>query len=114
MIVVSKPVYNIWIGDGDLVSSDLNVMVAIYVMLLTLSMRYSYILNGFGTLRLQLIMTVSAAVCYIPLAMLFCKNSNDIRYLLAVMCAVNVPGLVVNTIQYYKIIKGKAQGIWLK
>lgn len=114
MIVVSKPVYNIWIGDGNLVSSDLNVMVAIYVMLLTLSMRYSYILNGFGTLRLQLIMTVSAAVCYIPLAMLFCKNSNDIRYLLAVMCAVNVPGLVVNTIQYYKIIKGKAQGIWLK
>lgn len=114
MIIVSKPVYKIWIGDANLVPFDLNIMVAIYVMILTLSMRYSYILNGFGTLRLQLIMTVTAAICYIPLAMIFCKNSNDIRYLLAVMCAVNVPGLIVNAIQYFKIIKGKAQGIWLK
>lgn len=114
MIVASKWVYQIWIGDASIVSLEMTIMVAVYVMILTLSMRYSYILNGFGTLKLQLITTVIAAVCYIPLAIFFCKGSDNVLYLLAVMSAVNLPGLVINAWQYHKIIKGTAKGIWLE
>lgn len=114
MIIVSKFVYRIWIGDASIVSIEMTIMVAVYVMILTLSMRYSYILNGFGTLKLQLITTVAAAVCYIPLAVFFCKDSNNVLYLLAVMSVVNLPGLIINAVQYRKIIKGTAKGIWLE
>ena len=114
MIVASKWVYQVWIGDASIVSLEMTIMVAVYVMILTLSMRYSYILNGFGTLKLQLITTVIAAVCYIPLAIFFCKGSDNVLYLLAVMSAVNLPGLVINAWQYHKIIKGTAKGIWLE
>lgn len=114
MIIVSQPVYHLWVGRETIISSDLTIWVAVYVIILTLSMRYSYILNGFGTLRLQLITTVTAAICYIPLAMHFCAQDSNVRSLLIVMCAVNIPGLVINAIQYYKIVGGTARGIWLK
>lgn len=114
MVLVSKPIYQLWVGDASIVSLGMTIMVAVYVMILTLSMRYSYIINGFGTLKMQLITTVIAAVCYIPLAIFFCRDSDNVLYLLAVMSLVNLPGLIVNAVQYHKIIKGTAKGIWLK
>lgn len=114
MIIVSQPIYHLWVGRETVIPSDLTIWVAVYVIILTLSMRYSYILNGFGTLRLQLITTITAAFFYIPLAMYFCSQNTNVRSLLIVMCAVNLPGLVVNAIQYHKIVGGTAKGIWLK
>lgn len=114
MIIFARPIYTIWIGDANAVSLPMTVIVAVYVMILVASMRYSYILNGFGTLRLQLIMTIIAAVLYIPLATLVCSYKNNLNYLLYVMCAVNLPGLLVNIVQYYKIVNRRAKGIWLK
>lgn len=114
MVLASKPIYQLWVGDASIVSLGMTIMVAVYVMILTLSMRYSYIINGFGTLKMQLITTVVAAVCYIPLAIFFCRDSDNVLYLLAVMSLVNLPGLIVNAVQYRKIIKGTAKGIWLE
>ncbi len=114
MVIFARPIYTIWIGDANAVSLPMTVIVAVYVMILVASMRYSYILNGFGTLRLQLIMTTIAAVLYIPLATLVCSYKNNLNYLLYVMCAVNLPGLLVNIVQYYKIVNRRAKGIWLK
>lgn len=114
MVIFARPIYTIWIGDANAVSLPMTVIVAVYEMILVASMRYSYILNGFGTLRLQLIMTIIAAVLYIPLATLVCSYKNNLNYLLYVMCAVNLPGLLVNIVQYYKIVNRRAKGIWLK
>lgn len=114
MVIFARPIYTIWIGDANAISLPMTVIVAVYVMILVASMRYSYILNGFGTLRLQLIMTIIAAVLYIPLATLVCSYKNNLNYLLYVMCAVNLPGLLVNIVQYYKIVNRRAKGIWLK
>lgn len=114
MVIFARPIYTIWIGDANAVSLPMTVIVAVYVMILVASMRYSYILNGFGTLSLQLIMTIIAAVLYIPLATLVCSYKNNLNYLLYVMCAVNLPGLLVNIVQYYKIVNRRAKGIWLK
>lgn len=114
MVIFARPIYTIWIGDANAVSLPMTVIVAVNVMILVASMRYSYILNGFGTLRLQLIMTIIAAVLYIPLATLVCSYKNNLNYLLYVMCAVNLPGLLVNIVQYYKIVNRRAKGIWLK
>ena len=68
MVVLSKPVYKIWIGDVVEIPLPMTLFMALYVMILTVSLRYSYILNGFGTLNLQLIMTVLAAVLFIPIS----------------------------------------------
>lgn len=75
-------------------------------------MRYSYFINGIGKLRLQLIFTVATALLFIPLACMVVSYTNDIIWFIAVMCLINIPGLIVNKIQFGKLVNRKATGIW--
>ena len=60
MIVCSNFIYSIWIGNNINIDIKLSASMAIYVFILIYSERYSYIINGFGMLRLQLIFTIGA------------------------------------------------------
>lgn len=111
MVAVSPLVYNIWIGDKCEVPFGMTIMMATYIFLMVLSMRYSYFLNGIGALRLQLYMTVSAII-FIPLAWYASKTTHDIMWFMASMCLCNIPGIIVNIVQFNKILKGKAIGLW--
>lgn len=114
MIVLSPLVYSIWIGPEVIVDIRLSIGVAVYIFILIYSMRYSYFINGIGKLRIQLIFTVSAAVVFIPAAYVAVKLSHDLIWFIAVMCLVNLPGMIANRIQFYKLVNGKAKGIWTK
>lgn len=114
MIVMAREVYMLWVGSVVEIPLQMTVLVALYVLVLTVSMRYSYVLNGIGALRLQVIMTVSAAVLFIPLSLIVVSVTNDMNSLFVVMSLVNVPGLVANMVQYHKVINGTAKGFWLK
>ena len=111
MVAISSWVYDLWIGDGCEVPLGMTVITALYVFLLVVSTRYSFFLNGIGALRLQLYMTIFAVI-FIPLAWWTSILTHDILWFLAVMCFCNIPGLVVNVIQFNKIIKGTANGFW--
>lgn len=113
MTALSPLVYQLWIGDKCDVPFSMTAMMALYIFLLVLSMRYSYFLNGIGALRMQLYMTVSAII-FIPLAWLVSFVTHDILWFMAVMCLCNLPGIVVNIVQFNKILKGTAIGVWLK
>ena len=111
MTLVSPWVYDIWVGDKCTVPFGMTCMMALYICLLILCMRYSYFLNGIGALRLQMYMTVSAVI-FIPLAWIISKTTSSIIWFMAVMCICNLPGIIVNIIQFNKILKGTATGIW--
>lgn len=112
MVLLSDIIFSIWIGDEVQIDIKLSITMAIYVFTLIYSMRYSYFINGIGKLRLQLIFTISAAIIFVPLVCLVVKYTNSIICFVIVMCLVNIPGLIINKIQFYKLIKGKATGIW--
>ncbi len=114
MILFSDFAYSIWIQGQATIPFSITVLGGLYQFILIWSTRYSFVLNGFGTLRLQMICTIIAAISYIPLAVFVGKTTCNINYLLITMCAVNLPGLIINAIQYKKIISGKAFGIWIK
>lgn len=111
MVILSPWVYDLWIGDKCHVPFSLTAIMALYVFLLVLSMRYSYFLNGIGALRLQLYMTI-VTVLYIPLAWLVSKGTGDILWLMIVMCLCITPSIFINMIQFHKILHGKAKGLW--
>lgn len=111
MVVISPWVYDIWIGDIA-IDFRMSIVMATYIFILIYSMRYSYFINGIGKLRLQLIFTVSAAIIFIPLAYLATQWTHNIIWFMVVMCLVNIPGLIINHIQFHKLINGKATGIW--
>ena len=112
MVAVSPWVYDIWIGDKAHVGIPMSIAMATYIFILIYSMRYSYFINGIGKLWLQLVFTVSAAILFIPMAYFTARWSHNIIWFMAVMCLVNLPGLVVNRIQFQKLINGTAKGIW--
>ena len=114
MILLSDTIYAIWIGHETIIDIRMSIVMATYIFILIYSMRYSYFINGIGKLRLQLIFTSAAAILFIPLAYLAAQWSHSIIWFMVVMCLVNIPGLIVNRIQFYKLINGKATGIWIK
>jgi O-antigen/teichoic acid export membrane protein len=114
MVAVSGLVYSVWIGDDVSIDIRMSIAMAAYIFILIYSMRYSYFINGIGRLRLQLIFSASAAVLFIPLAWLVVQWRHDIIWFIAVMCLVNIPGLIANRIQFSKLISKQAKGIWNK
>lgn len=111
MVAVSPWVYQIWIGDACEVSLGMTVMMALYIFLLILSMRYSYFLSGIGALRLQLYMTIMTVI-FIPAAYIVSHLKHDILWFMAVMCICVAPSVIVHMIQLHKILDNKATGIW--
>ena len=114
MVALSNIVYAIWIDRQTVIDIRMSIVMAAYIFILIYSMRYRYFINGIGTLRLQLIFTATAAIVFIPLAYFATWWTHDIIWFMVVMCLVNIPGLIVNRIQFYKLINGKAKGIWNK
>jgi O-antigen/teichoic acid export membrane protein len=114
MVILSPWVYSIWIGDSITIDIRMSIVMATYIFILIYSMRYSYFINGIGKLRLQLIFTTAAAVIFVPLAYLTTQYTHSIIWFMIVMCLVNIPGLIVNRIQFSKLINGQAKGIWMK
>lgn len=114
MVLLSDVVYAVWIDRETVIDIKMSIVMATYIFILIYSMRYSYFINGIGKLRLQLIFTTAAAILFIPLAYLAAHWSHSIIWFMIVMCLVNIPGLIVNRIQFYKLINGKAKGIWIK
>lgn len=114
MIAISPLFYRIWIGSEVHIPFTMTVMMALFIGITICSLRYSYILNGFGALNLQLITTLAAAISFIPLSVAVSRLTDNIAMFMGVMCFVNLPGLVINMIQYNKIINKTAKGIWKK
>lgn len=111
MVSVSTFVYDIWIGDQCSVPMSMTILVGLYIYMLILSSKYAFFLNGIGALRLQLLMTVMT-VLFIPAEWLVNMLTHSINWFIAVMGLCMAPCIVVNMIQFNKIINGTAKGIW--
>lgn len=112
LVVISKQIYYIWVGNEVFVPLLISTGVAIYVYILIWSQTYSSFLNGMGKLRIQMINTILMAIIFYPLCILF-KNLGIFGVILA-MCLVNLSGLVLNAYQFKIVINRKAKGIWNK
>ena len=104
MVLVSDFVYDIWIGSEVTIPYELSAFTALYIFILCLSQRYSYILNGVGELRIQLICIIPATIAFLPLAWFVSKAFGTVSSLVAAMCLVNIPGLIANAWKYNQIL----------
>lgn len=113
MVILSEPIYQLWIGDAVVIPYDITIGMAIYILVFISSLTYSYFLNGLGKLRIQTLNTISMAILFYPLCC-FLGLELGIIGVLGGMIILNVSGLILNRIQFAKLIKGTAQGIWNK
>ena len=107
MVGVSEMVYQIWIGDDVHVPFELSLCTALYIFILSLSQRYSYILNGLNQLKIQLVFIIGATIVFYPLAWYVCKTFGTVTSLVCVMCLVNIPGTLANAWKYHQLFPRK-------
>jgi len=108
MLIVSEWVYYFWVGSDLPIPFDLSASMAIYITILIISLRYSYILNGINILRIQIVFTTIATIIFLPLAWAACKYIGTITSLVFVMCLVQIPGMFANMWKYHQLFGNKS------
>jgi O-antigen/teichoic acid export membrane protein len=112
-VFLSKIIYYVWLGNKIEIPFNLTLLMGIYIFILVWSLSYSSFLNGIGILNMQIINTMIVALVFYPIA-LSLVELFDISGMVLAMIIVNISGAILNTIQFNKIIKGTAKGIWSK
>lgn len=113
MLAGSSLFYKFWIKDSVTIPFILSAAMAVFVLTHSLGDLYMYMINGIGTIRVQLITYVLFALIAWPCLVWSCR-------LLGVYGVVLFPSLVyavqaiLGKIQLTKLMAGKARGIWAK
>jgi O-antigen/teichoic acid export membrane protein len=113
MGILSDSFYSMWIGNRVEVSKFLTVSMAIFTALLTYYQVYVSFINGIGKIRVQLVTAIFSTIANIPLSILLGKSmglGTPGVILATTICL--IPSVILNPIQYYKLINNKATGIW--
>lgn len=113
MLLLSNCFFHIWVGKNVQVNYFTSISVAVYIILLILANVYMYLINGIGTLRIQLIVYLVAAILSWPLLTYCCRAFGlwGIVIVPSVTCFVQA---VLGKIQLTKLLNGTAKGIWNK
>ena len=113
MLIFSKPVYRLWVGDEIKVQVSISIVMAGYVLLNAWNAIFSHFLNGVGKIKLQLYSAAFAALANIPLGIFLGKHLGIYGVVLATTILASVSS-IWSPLQYYKLINNKAKGIWNK
>ncbi|NBG66134.1 lipopolysaccharide biosynthesis protein [Acidiluteibacter ferrifornacis] len=115
MLFTSQFVYELWIGSEIEIPFLLSLVMAIYVVMASNIMIFSNFLYGIGKIRLSLYHALFVGIINIPLSVYLSKNLElgNVGVILATCFGVLI-SMIIQPIQCYKIIKGRATGIWNK
>lgn len=111
IILLSQPIYQLWIGDSVEVPQLMTIMVGIYTIVYMWDSLQVILLNGTGKVKLQTYITLLGMIVHIPLSLFLGHHLGAIG-VVGSMIIVNSIYAVTFTTQIQKIIKQKAKGIW--
>ncbi|TAJ12533.1 MATE family efflux transporter [Marinilabiliaceae bacterium JC017] len=113
MFVLAPFVYEIWVGDKVQVPVSLSLLMALYVLVRGWNNIFVYFINGVGKIKIQLYMSIVTSIINIPLSVYFARNLGmGISGVILATIVCLLVGSILHPLQYYRIIKGKATGIW--
>ena len=111
--LISPWVYPYWTLGKVEVPTTMTILMCVYIIVIMFSLYFANILYGTGKIFVQMITTLAEAIMFIPLAIygskLFGLNGIIIALILS-----NLPCAITNITQYFKIINGRATGIWAR
>lgn len=109
----SKYFFLLWVGDKVKIPFMLSAFMGLYVIIGSWNNIFAYFINGVGKIRIQMYSGIIAMILNIPLSIFFARNLSmgSAGVILGTCCSL-LSGAVLGPIQTYKIVKGKAKGIW--
>jgi O-antigen/teichoic acid export membrane protein len=113
VLIFSEQIFNFWVGPEIVINPVLSFILLVYFILFTFGSIFNLFINGVGKLKLQLYSATISAVCFYPLSFVLVKTAGmGIEGLALAILLTNIYGPLIAPIQFYKIISGKAKGIW--
>ena len=115
MVFVSNFVYHIWIGDIIKVPFLLSVIMGLYVIIFAWNSVFAGFINGTGKIQLRMYTAIFIGILNIPLSIFLAKNLH--MGISGVICATAICLLVdsiIGPVQYLKLVRKTAKGIWNK
>ena len=113
MLALSSSFYDIWIGDSVTIPFSLSLVMFLFILAQTFGNVYMYMINGIGTVRLQMIIYVAFALLSWPL-FTFASRLFGLNGIVLVPALVYFFQGVIGKIQMQKLMNKSASGIWLK
>ena len=114
MVFLSGWVFKIWVGDKVKISLSLSIALAFYSIMTVAIAPYSSFINGLGKIKLTLSLTFVGTSLYLILIYVFGNIfTNSTGVVLAIIIP-NFLGGIFQPMQTYRILNGKAKGIWNK
>lgn len=113
MAVFADLFYRLWVGSKVEVPGPMNYWMATYVAITIFYSPYTYFLNGIGKVKLQMYSLVVTGVLSVPLAVFFITQLEmGASGVIAAMIASVLPHAILSPIQFRRILRQRARGIW--
>jgi Na+-driven multidrug efflux pump len=115
MVVIAAWVIKLWVGDAVVVPLSLSLSICAYVAVTNWNAIFANFLNGVGKIRVQIFYAIIMGVVNIPLCFVFVKVFGFGTFAMPLSNFICLFfGAIISYIQYNKIIKEQARGIWNK
>ena len=115
LLVNSRFILNIWVGDQVRPSTIFLFLNALYVVLYCHMAIHNQIVNGIGRVFLQLRIAMFTTLIFIPLSFVFIKQfSLGLNGVLLSIIACMLPFNILISLQVKKILNFTAHGFWNK
>lgn len=113
MLLFSPVFYNLWIGDS--IKMPITISIAMYLLIISQSLGniFMLLINGIGTIRIQLITYVLFAIIAWPLFAIAGRNMGLMGIIIVPAIVYFVQGILAY-VQIRMILKGTASGVWMK
>ncbi len=113
MLMVCNLFYRYWVGGAISVPLTVSAITLFYVSMFNLNNCVTYLLNGFNTIRIQIITSVVFTAAYL-IAVRSIGQTYGIEGVVACMAISYAAMSVIHLYQCQLLIKQKAHGIWKK
>ena len=115
MVVASPFVFEIWLRGRVQVPVLVSIFMGLYIIIKIWETIFCLFINGVGKIKLQLYVSIGAALLNIPLSIYFAKTLElGSAGVILATCVCTVYALVLWPMQYKKIITKTDYGIWGK
>jgi len=115
MVVTANYVYALWVGDSIVISTQTSIGMGIFVVLYNWNALHSNFLNGVSKIKIQYYASLIVGILNIPICLLVCRYTNlgpsGVIYGSSLCMLINV---MLQPLQYKKIVANTATGIWNK
>jgi O-antigen/teichoic acid export membrane protein len=113
MLLISNWAFHVWIGDQVIIPFGLSLGLLIYFITFALGNIFTTFINGIGKVKLQMYSSFMMVVIFIVMVLVLIKVFNfGIMSVVIGSIFANLYGITMGPIQFIKITRNQATGIW--